>query len=80
MDLTILIYRTVASALNSLSAVTYEDIFVTGMNIKINPEKAALYIKWMSLGYVNSSDFFWTKAFPKALKHSYVWCGNKSIF
>lgn len=42
---------TVASALNSLSAVTYEDIFVTGMNIKIDPEKAALYIKWMSLGY-----------------------------
>ncbi|KAJ6633155.1 Sodium-coupled monocarboxylate transporter 1, partial [Pseudolycoriella hygida] len=42
---------TVASALNSLSAVTYEDIFVTGMNIKINPEKAAMYIKWMSLGY-----------------------------
>ncbi|XP_037043757.1 sodium-coupled monocarboxylate transporter 1-like [Bradysia coprophila] len=42
---------TVASALNSLSAVTYEDIFVTGMNIKIDPEKAAMYIKWMSLGY-----------------------------
>lgn len=42
---------TVASALNSLSAVTYEDIFVTGMNIKIDPQKAAMYIKWMSLGY-----------------------------
>lgn len=55
LDVLLLIYRTVASALNSLSAVTYEDIFVTGMNIKINPEKAAMYIKWMSLGYVNQS-------------------------
>lgn len=45
-------YSTVASALNSLSAVTSEDIIATGLNIKINPEKGSLYIKWMSLGYV----------------------------
>lgn len=43
-----------ASALNSLSAVTSEDIISTGLNIKINPEKGALYIKWMSLGYDDS--------------------------
>ncbi|SPP84877.1 sodium-coupled monocarboxylate transporter 1 [Drosophila guanche] len=42
---------TVASALNSLSAVTCEDLLVNGMNIKISPEKGATYAKWMSLGY-----------------------------
>ncbi|XP_068142014.1 LOW QUALITY PROTEIN: sodium-coupled monocarboxylate transporter 1 [Drosophila tropicalis] len=42
---------TVASALNSLSAVTCEDLLVNGMNIKISPEKGALYAKWMSLGF-----------------------------
>ncbi|XP_067646548.1 sodium-coupled monocarboxylate transporter 1 [Eurosta solidaginis] len=42
---------TVASALNSLSAVTCEDLLVNGMNIKITPDKGALYVKWMSLGY-----------------------------
>ena len=40
-----------ASALNSLSAVTCEDVLVTGMNIKISPDKGALYAKWMSLGF-----------------------------
>lgn len=44
--------RTVASALNSLAAVTSEDIVSTGLNIKISPEKGAVYAKWMSLGYV----------------------------
>lgn len=42
---------TVASALNSLAAVTCEDLLVNGLNIKISPEKGALYAKWMSLGY-----------------------------
>ncbi|XP_043648291.1 sodium-coupled monocarboxylate transporter 1 [Drosophila teissieri] len=42
---------TVASALNSLSAVTCEDLLVNGMNIKISPEKGATYAKWMSLGF-----------------------------
>ncbi|XP_075160532.1 sodium-coupled monocarboxylate transporter 1 [Haematobia irritans] len=42
---------TVASALNSLSAVTCEDLLVNGLNIKISPDKGALYAKWMSLGY-----------------------------
>ncbi|TDG52671.1 hypothetical protein AWZ03_000904 [Drosophila navojoa] len=42
---------TVASALNSLSAVTCEDLLINGMNIKISPEKGATYAKWMSLGY-----------------------------
>ncbi|XP_001353570.2 sodium-coupled monocarboxylate transporter 1 [Drosophila pseudoobscura] len=42
---------TVASALNSLSAVTCEDLLANGMNIKISPEKGATYAKWMSLGY-----------------------------
>lgn len=40
-----------ASALNSLSAVTCEDLLVNGMNIKISPEKGATYAKWMSLGF-----------------------------
>lgn len=31
--------------------MTNEDILTTGLNIKINPEKGAVYIKWMSLGY-----------------------------
>lgn len=46
-----LFYRTVAAALNSLSAVTCEDLLVNGMNMKISPEKGALYAKWMSLGF-----------------------------
>lgn len=37
--------------MNSLAAVTSEDIISTGLNIKINPEKGACYAKWMSLGY-----------------------------
>lgn len=45
-------HRTVASALNSLAAVTSEDIVSIGLNIKINPDKGAIYAKWMSLGYV----------------------------
>lgn len=45
-------HSTVASALNSLAAVTSEDIVSTGLNIKINPDKGAIYAKWMSLGYV----------------------------
>lgn len=49
-DFLVRLYRTVASALNSLSAVTSEDIIATGLNIKMNPAKGALYIKWMSLG------------------------------
>ncbi|XP_062552486.1 sodium-coupled monocarboxylate transporter 1 [Armigeres subalbatus] len=42
---------TVAAALNSLSAVTCEDLLVTGFGIKISPERSSLYAKWMSLGY-----------------------------
>ena len=41
---------TVAAALSSLSAVTIEDLLVSGMNIKIPAEKGALYAKWMSAG------------------------------
>lgn len=37
--------------MNSLSAVTCEDLLVNGMNIKISPDKGALYAKWMSLGF-----------------------------
>ena len=44
--------RTVASALNSLSAVTIEDLLIAGFNTKISPEKGAELAKWMSLGYV----------------------------
>lgn len=43
--------RTVAAALNSLSAVTTEDILITALNIKIDANKGACYGKWMSLGY-----------------------------
>ncbi|XP_029726154.1 sodium-coupled monocarboxylate transporter 1 [Aedes albopictus] len=42
---------TVAAALNSLSAVTCEDLLVTGLGIKIPPKRASMYAKWMSLGY-----------------------------
>ncbi|XP_001657719.2 sodium-coupled monocarboxylate transporter 1 isoform X2 [Aedes aegypti] len=42
---------TVAAALNSLSAVTCEDLLVTGLGIKISPKRSSLYAKWMSLGY-----------------------------
>lgn len=42
---------TVAAALNSLSAVTCEDILVAGIGLKIPAEKAVKYGKWMSLGY-----------------------------
>ncbi|XP_058122991.1 sodium-coupled monocarboxylate transporter 1 [Anopheles ziemanni] len=42
---------TVAAALNSLAAVTSEDLLVTGMEVKIPEGKGALYAKWMSLGF-----------------------------
>uniref|UniRef100_A0A182JJ80 Sodium/solute symporter n=1 Tax=Anopheles atroparvus TaxID=41427 RepID=A0A182JJ80_ANOAO len=42
---------TVAAALNSLAAVTCEDLLVTGMEVKIPDGKGALYAKWMSLGF-----------------------------
>ncbi|XP_055910605.1 sodium-coupled monocarboxylate transporter 1 [Eupeodes corollae] len=42
---------TVAAALNSLAAVTCEDLLINGLSIKISPGKGALYAKWMSLGY-----------------------------
>lgn len=41
---------TVAAALNSLAAVTLEDVVVTGMNVKIDPKKGAFYAKWISTG------------------------------
>lgn len=41
---------TVASALSSLSAVTLEDIIKSGFNVKIKPQKGAMYSKWLSLG------------------------------
>lgn len=41
---------TVAAALNSLAAVTLEDVVVTGMNVKIDPKKGAFYAKWISAG------------------------------
>ncbi|XP_052899302.1 sodium-coupled monocarboxylate transporter 1 [Anopheles moucheti] len=42
---------TVAAALNSLAAVTSEDLLASGMEIKIPDGKGALYAKWMSLGF-----------------------------
>lgn len=41
---------TVAACLSSLSAVTIEDLLIAGMNMKITPQKGALYAKWMSVG------------------------------
>lgn len=42
---------TVAACLSSLSAVTIEDLLVSGINIKIRPEAATRYAKWMNFGY-----------------------------
>ncbi|KAG5679383.1 hypothetical protein PVAND_008951 [Polypedilum vanderplanki] len=42
---------TVAACLSSLSAVTMEDLLGSCMNVKISPQKGALYAKWMSVGY-----------------------------
>lgn len=42
---------TVAACLSSLSAVTIEDLLVSGINIKINPSSATKYAKWMNFGY-----------------------------
>ncbi|CRL00147.1 CLUMA_CG013423, isoform A [Clunio marinus] len=42
---------TVAACLSSLSAVTMEDILITGLNLKITPQKGSSYAKWMSVGY-----------------------------
>lgn len=44
---------TVAAALNSLAAVTLEDVIVAGMNVKIDSSRGALYAKWISIAYVN---------------------------
>lgn len=42
---------TVAACLSSLSAVTIEDLLISGLNIKISPENGARYAKWMNFGY-----------------------------
>lgn len=42
---------TVAACLSSLSAVTIEDLLISGLNIKISPEKSTQYAKWMNFGY-----------------------------
>lgn len=42
---------TVAACLSSLSAVTLEDICKSGFNVKILPQDATRYAKWMNFGY-----------------------------
>lgn len=42
---------TVAACLSSLSAVTIEDLLISGLNMKITPEKSTKYAKWMNFGY-----------------------------
>lgn len=42
---------TVAACLSSLSAVTLEDLCVSGLNIKITPEQSTRYAKWLNFGY-----------------------------
>lgn len=42
---------TVAACLSSLSAVTIEDLIVSGMNVKLSAEKRTTYAKWMNFGY-----------------------------
>jgi len=42
---------TVAACLSSLSAVTLEDLCVSGLNVKISPQDATRYAKWMNFGY-----------------------------
>lgn len=42
---------TVAACLSSLSAVTLEDLCVSGLNVKILPQDATRYAKWMNFGY-----------------------------
>lgn len=42
---------TVAASLSSLSAVTLEDLCISGLNVKITPQQATRYAKWMNFGY-----------------------------
>lgn len=42
---------TVAACLSSLSAVTIEDLLISGLNIKMTLEKSTRYAKWMNFGY-----------------------------
>lgn len=42
---------TVAACLSSLSAVTLEDLCISGLNVKITPQQATRYAKWMNFGY-----------------------------
>lgn len=42
---------TVAACLSSLSAVTIEDLIVSGMNVKLTPTIRTTYAKWMNFGY-----------------------------
>lgn len=42
---------TVAASLSSLSAVTLEDLCISGLNVKISPQEATRYAKWMNFGY-----------------------------
>lgn len=42
---------TVAACLSSLSAVTLEDLCISGLNVKITPQDATRYAKWLNFGY-----------------------------
>lgn len=42
---------TVAACLSSLSAVTIEDLLISGLNFKMTPERSTRYAKWMNFGY-----------------------------
>lgn len=50
---------TVAAALNSLAAVTLEDVIMAGMNVKIDATKGAFYAKWISIAYVTIVNNRW---------------------
>lgn len=45
----LLIHSTVASALNSLAAITCEDILQGLLNIELPPSRGAVYARWISI-------------------------------
>lgn len=42
-------FRTVASALNSLAAITFEDIFRGLFQMELTAKKGAVYARWISI-------------------------------
>lgn len=66
-------FRTVASALNSLAAITMKDFLDAGLNIRVAENKGAALSKWISImfGAISFLLIFVVRQMDSVLKVSY---------